>query len=364
MDRLKKVFLSRAFCILFLAVFVFAGAAGCGLSDTDAAGSKTEKSASGVIKLASEYSSEPYIELNNNKPEFDDSDKTKDAFENYSDLDELGRCGAAYANICREIMPTEKRGSISKIKPSGWQSVQYDCVEGKSLYNRCHLIGFQLAGENANRKNLITGTRFFNVDGMLPFEDMVADYVKGTGNHVLYRVTPVYESENLVAEGVQMEGFSVEDNGQGICFNVFVYNVQPGIVIDYATGDSRLAENGSDKNSFGTKKNAGSTKKGKSNTSSDSDKTSDDNNAIKNGETSGDNKTANSNKSENDNKAQEKNKSSSNEQEYVINTNTGKFHYPECSSVQDMLSKNRENYKGTRQKLIEQGIEPCKRCNP
>lgn len=198
-----------------------------------------------AIKRASEFSGEPYIELNNNKPDFSDEDKTEDAFENYSDLDKMGRCGVAFANICREIMPTEKRGSIAKIKPSGWQSVRYDCVEGKSLYNRCHLIGFQLAGENANRKNLITGTRYFNVDGMLPFEDMVADYVKSTDNHVLYRVTPVYDGDNLVAEGVQMEGYSVEDEGKGVCFNVFVYNVQPDIVIDYATGESRLATDSS-----------------------------------------------------------------------------------------------------------------------
>lgn len=153
----------------------------------------------------------------------------------------MGRCGVAFANICIDIMPTEERGEIGMIKPSGWHTVKYDVVDGKYLYNRCHLIGYQLAGENANPKNLITGTRYLNVEGMLPFENEVADYVKESNNHVLYRVTPIFESDNLVASGVQMEAYSVEDNGEGICFNVFCYNVQPGIVIDYATGESYLS---------------------------------------------------------------------------------------------------------------------------
>lgn len=189
-----------------------------------------------------EYTGEPYVVLNDNNPGFTEDDLTEEAFEMYSELDSLGRCGVAYANICVELMPTEERGNISQIKPTGWHSVQYDFVDGKSLYNRCHLIGFQLAGENANDKNLITGTRYMNVEGMLPFENMVADYVKETKHHVLYRVTPVYEGENLVASGVQMEAMSVEDNGEGILLNVYVYNVQPGVEIDYATGDNRLAE--------------------------------------------------------------------------------------------------------------------------
>lgn len=190
------------------------------------------------------YSGEPYVELNNNKPEFDENDLTETAFENYSSLDSLGRCGVAYANVCQEIMPadSEERGSISSVKPSGWQSVQYDFVNGKYLYNRCHLIGWQLAAENANELNLITGTRYLNIDGMLPFENMVADYVKETDNHVLYRVTPVFEGNNLVADGVQMEAMSVEDKGEDICFNVFCYNVQPGVEIDYATGESQAIE--------------------------------------------------------------------------------------------------------------------------
>ena len=187
------------------------------------------------------YSGNDYIVLNNNIPNFSDSDLTTTSFEEYSPLDSLGRCGVAYANIGTDLMPTEERESISSVKPSGWQSIKYDIVEGKYLYNRSHLIGFQLTAENANKNNLITGTRYFNATLMLPYENMVADYVKETNNHVLYRVTPVFEGNNLVATGVQMEAKSVEDNGEGIEFNVFVYNVQPGITIDYATGASALA---------------------------------------------------------------------------------------------------------------------------
>lgn len=184
------------------------------------------------------YSGEPYVILQDGQPDFDLEDLTLEPFESYSELDYLGRCGVAYANICLDIMPTEPRGDIGQVKPSGWQTVKYDCVDGKYLYNRCHLIGYQLAGENANRQNLITGTRYMNVEGMLPFENMVDDYVEATENHVLYRVTPVFEGDDLVARGVQLEAFSVEDEGEGLCFNVYIYNVQPGIVIDYATGDS------------------------------------------------------------------------------------------------------------------------------
>ncbi len=191
-----------------------------------------------VMDDVPDYSGQPYVVLEDNWPDFDAGDLTLEPFENYSELDYLGRCGPAYANICLEIMPTEPRGDIGQVKPSGWQTVKYDCVDGKYLYNRCHLIGYQLAGENANRQNLITGTRYMNVEGMLPFENMVDDYVEDTGNHVLYRVTPIFEGSNLVASGVQMEAFSVEDEGEGICFNVYVYNVQPGIGIDYATGES------------------------------------------------------------------------------------------------------------------------------
>ena len=190
------------------------------------------------------YSDSAYVEIDGNQPSFTDADKQEtEAFEEYSDLDYLGRCGTAYANVGQELMPAdgEKRGSIGQVKPTGWHTVKYDCVDGKYLYNRCHLIGWQLTAENANKQNLITGTRYLNIEGMLPFENMVADYVKETGNHVLYRVTPVFEGSNLVASGVQMEAWSVEDDGEGICFNVYCYNVQPGVEIDYASGESQAA---------------------------------------------------------------------------------------------------------------------------
>ena len=187
-----------------------------------------------------DYSGAPYIEINNNKPFFTQEERSNsEAFENYSELDELGRCGAAYANVCRELMPTEPRGEIGDIKPTGWHTVKYnDIIDGNYLYNRCHLIGYQLTGENDNARNLITGTRYLNINGMLPFENMIYEYLEANNNHVLYRVTPVFEDDNLVASGVLLEGYSVEDSGSGICFNVYCYNIQPGIHIDYATGDS------------------------------------------------------------------------------------------------------------------------------
>lgn len=189
------------------------------------------------------YTGEPYVEINDNVPDFPEDDFTTDSFESYSDLDNLGRCGVAYANIGQDLMPIEKRGSIGQVKPSGWHTQKYDNVDGKFVYNRCHLIGYQLTAENANEKNLITGTRYLNVTGMLPFENMVADYVKETKGHVLYRVTPVFYQDELVARGIKMEGWSVEDNGESVCFNVFVYNVQPGISICYADGtSSRIAQ--------------------------------------------------------------------------------------------------------------------------
>lgn len=187
-----------------------------------------------------DYSGESYVVLNNNKPNFSDDDMTTKSFEKYSDLDFLGRCGVAYANVSTETMPTEERGRIGMIKPSGWHTVKYNIVNGKYLYNRCHLIGYQLTGENANEKNLITCTRYMNTEGMLDFENKVANYVRETGNHVLYRVRPIFEGDNLLASGAQMEAYSVEDNGKGISFNVYVYNVQDGISIDYKTGDSKL----------------------------------------------------------------------------------------------------------------------------
>lgn len=272
-----------------------------------------------------EYSEEAYVELSDNVPDFTDSDLTTEAFETYSELDSLGRCGVAYANICKEIMPTEERGKIGQIKPSGWHTVKYDVIEDRYLYNRCHLIGYQLAGENANEKNLITGTRYLNTVGMLPFENMVADYVNETDNHVLYRVTPVFEGDNLVASGVEMEALSVEDNGAGVCFHVFVYNVQPGIDIDYATGDSALAEDAVTETTTQTP----TTKEAVTQTQTTEGATSE---AVSS--------------------------------TYIANTNTKKFHRPACSSVKRMADKNKMEYTGNRQDLINQGYEPCKNCNP
>lgn len=201
---------------------------------------KIDETISYNITEIPEYNGEPYVVINNNEPFFEESDKITESFEVYSALDSLGRCGVAYANVSLETMPDEARGSIGGIKPSGWHTVKYDIVDGKYLYNRCHLIGYQLTGENANEKNLITCTRFMNTKGMLQFENQVAEYVKETDNHVLYRVTPIFEGNNLLASGVEMEAFSVEDNGEGIKFNVYVYNVQDGITIDYSNGESSL----------------------------------------------------------------------------------------------------------------------------
>lgn len=254
---------------------------------------------------------EPYIKVNGNVPRFSDEEKkTAAAFENYSDLDALGRCGVAFACVGKETMPTEERGPIGSIKPSGWHSVKYDFVDGKYLYNRCHLIGYQLTAENANEKNLITGTRYLNTKGMLPFENMVADYVKETGNHVLYRVTPVFEGKNLVASGVYMEAYSVEDDGDGICFYVYVFNRQPGVKIDYLTGDS-VAD--------GTVESA-----------------SEETTSAENEET----KT------------------------YVLNISNGKFHLPDCDSVKKMKEENKQIMKCKRSELINAGYSPCGSCKP
>lgn len=254
---------------------------------------------------------EPYIKVNGNVPRFSDEEKkTAAAFENYSDLDALGRCGVAFACVGKETMPTEERGPIGSIKPSGWHSVKYDFVDGKYLYNRCHLIGYQLTAENANEKNLITGTRYLNTKGMLPFENMVADYVKETGNHVLYRVTPVFEGKNLVASGVYMEAYSVEDDGDGICFYVYVFNRQPGVKIDYLTGDS-VAD--------GTVESAS-------------------------GETT----------------SAEKEETKT----YVLNVSNGKFHLPDCDSVKKMKEENKQIMKCKRSELINAGYSPCGSCKP
>lgn len=253
-----------------------------------------------ILEEIPEFEGDSYVVLNDNQPEFTEEDFTEDSYENYSELDELGRCRAAQANIGSDLMPDKEREPIGQVKPSGWHTVKYDCVDGKYLYNRCHLIGYQLTAENANERNLITGTRYMNTEGMLPFENMVADYIRKTDNHVLYRVTPVFEGDNLVASGVQMEAESVEDDGKGICFNIYAYNSQPDIEIDYETGDSW--EEGGDETDAA--------------------------------------------------------------EEYVLNTSSHKFHLPGCSGADDIKQKNRQEYEGSRKWLLQHGYEPCKRCSP
>lgn len=265
------------------------------------------------------YSGSAYVAVNGNIPYFTSFELTTTSFELYSALDSLSRCGTAYACIGQDLMSTEERGSIGSVKPSGWHTVRYNgVVDGNYLYNRCHLIGFQLSGENANERNLITGTRYLNIDGMLPFENMVADYVQETNSHVLYRVTPVFEGDNLLAAGVLMEGYSVEDDGDGICFCIFAYNVQPGVTINYATGDSTLDGAVSTSDPSVVHEPSSDTQAGTS--------------------------TA--------------------ETHYVLNNNTKKFHLPSCSSVDDIKDSNREDYYGSREDLIERAYVPCKRCNP
>ena len=274
-----------------------------------------------TIAEVPEYDGVPYVEINDNEPEFTEAELTTESYEEYSELDPLGRCGTAEACIGEELMPDEEREDISEVEPTGWENREYDIVDGGYVYNRCHLIGFQLSGENANEENLITGTRYMNTEGMLPFENMVAEYVQETDNHVMYRVTPVFEGDDLVASGVQMEAESVEDGGAGICFNIYVYNVQPEIIIDYSTG-----ANWADTDS-------GSEKTADISAADDSD--------AENGEDQ-----------------------EPKEQTYIMNKNTKKFHKPECSSVDDIKAENKSGFTGTREELIEDGFDPCGKCRP
>jgi DNA-entry nuclease len=298
-------FINKRLTLLIAVLTIAFSLAGCGMS----ADYTSVQSFS--LEDIPESSDTGYVFINDNEPEFTEEEYTTDAFEAYSPLDYLGRCGPAYACLGRELMPTEERESISHVHPSGWQSVQYDIVDGGSLYNRSHLIGFQMSGENDTEENLITGTRYMNAHVMLPFENLVADYIRDTGNHVLYRVTPVFEGSNLVASGLQMEALSMEDGGEDICFNVYVYNVQPGIEIDYSTGDSWLDE--------------------------DYENPEEEFAGVASGGESG---------------------------KYVLNTNSMKFHYNHCGSVDDMSEHNKEYYDGSRSELIDAGFEPCGNCRP
>lgn len=308
-SRLEILRRITTFLLIFFIVGSVPGLSGC--SSKKAGNSGAAASVSAQTDMASfAYDGKPYVVINDNDPDFTDADMTTTSFERYGELDGLGRCTTAFANIGKDLMPAEKRGPIGEVKPTGWQTAKYDNVDGKYLYNRCHLIGYQLTGENANEKNLITGTRYLNVDGMLPFENMVADYIKETNNHVLYRVTPVFSGDNLVASGVQMEAESVEDNGDGILFNVYCFNAQPGIAIDYATGDSHQDDS----------------------IVADASKST----------------TA----------------AEANVQTYVLNTNTKKFHKESCNSAKSMDASNKKIYTGSRQDIIDMGYESCGVCKP
>ena len=287
----KKLTLGSVIVILLLLIIYFV-----------MPGPETENIPAISLAEVPAYAGEPFAVLGGNIPQFTQEDYTTESFEHYGDLDAFNRCTYTMACIGRDLMPTEDRGNIGQVKPSGWVTAKYDFVDGKYLYNRCHLIGFQLTGENANERNLITGTRYMNVEGMLPFENMVADYIKETGNHVLFRVIPVFDGDNLVADGVTMEAWSVEDGGEGICFYVYVYNVQPGVQIDYATGESWLAES-----------------------------------VTGQGE---------------------------NTEVFVVNTSSGKFHLESCSQWESIKSENRETFETTRSQMLAWNFEPAGCCNP
>ena len=285
------------------------------------------------------YEGNPYVYVNDGEPAFTAEERAATpGTERYGELDEKGRCTTTFAVVGTETMPTEERGSIGEVRPTGWKMGKYDFVDGKYLYNRCHLLGFQLTGENANVSNLITGTRYMNVEGMLPFENAVADYVHATGNHVLMRATPVFDGDDLVARGVHMMAESVEDGGDGVAFNVFVYNVQPGVVIDYRTGENMAAEDATPLPDVSGDGGDASSDGGGTGTKGSADggtALSDSGAATEKGTT-----------------------------EYVLNTNSKKFHVPSCSSVDQMSAKNRQDVTDTRENIVGRGFEPCKRCNP
>lgn len=290
------------------------------------------------------YEGKAYVAVNGNVPFFTEEELSSASYETYGELDPLGRCTVCVASVGQNLMPAEERGNIGAVKPTGWHTVKYDFIDGKYLYNRCHLIGYQLTGENANEKNLFTGTRYLNIEGMLPFENMVADYVKETDQHVMYRVTPVFEGDNLLASGVLMEGKSVEDNGEGILFCVFAYNVQPGVTIDYATGESTVD---------GTITNNENTTKQETSQPTDTDTAkqetsqSTDTNTPQPSESVGGEQPA-----------------QSDVQTYILNTNTHKFHKPGCYSVEKIKPENYAEFTGTREEAIAYGYDPCKNCNP
>ena len=331
-------------------------------SGTTATEGESELSGATIADVK-EYTGKPYAVLYNNQPNFKKSEITEEGYEFYSPLDSLGRCGYAMACVGPETMPTQPRGSISSIKPTGWVQQYYpDVISGGYLYNRCHLIAYQLTGENKNKENLITGTRYLNADGMIPFEDMIADHVNETGNHVMYRVTPIFEGNNLLASGVQLEAFSVEDNGDAICFNVYLYNVQPGVVIDYATGANHLEmppveEDGNDTPSGNLP--SGGNDVGDSENVGGGDNGGDD--------VGGNDPTPTPNPTPTPTPTPEPEPEPDTEptNKYVLNTNTKKIHYPDCSSAAKISEKNRAEYEGAISDLINnQGYTTCGNCRP
>ena len=338
------------------------GASGATGSDPNGSAADSGATASGDIPSAATVSAEEFLArvpaytgsvytvLNDNVPSFTADDATTDAFERYAPLDWLGRCGSAFACLGTELVPTEERESISEVRPSGWHSSRYDFVDGESLYNRSHLIAFQLAGENANERNLITGTRHLNTDGMRPFEEMVGDYIRQTNNHVLYRVTPVFASNELVARGVQMEALSMEDGGAGISLNVYIYNVQPGVVIDYATGDNWEADE-NEAALLSTGEPGATAAKGANAGNMDAnDAPAGSNNQSRGGTGDGD--------------ATNTGDASAEARDYVLNTSSRKFHDPSCDAVETINAANRTDVHGSRDELIAQGYAPCGSCNP
>lgn len=301
------------------------------------------------------YSGSPYCEINGNCPFFTNEEMTAESFESYGELDSLGRCQTCIASIGKDLMPTEKRGNIGNVHPTGWHLVKYAGIDGNYLYNRCHLIGYQLTGENANTRNLITGTRYLNVDGMLTFENKTADYIESTGNHVMYRVTPIFEGDNLLASGVLMEAKSVEDNGTGLSFCIYCYNVQPGVTIDYATGDSSGPEFTGSSSSNSGSSSSSSSSSGSAGSYSGSGSSSGSASSYDSGAGASSGSAGSSGAVA---------AGSSSSSSYVLNANTKKFHRPSCGSVSTIKDSNRQDYTGQRQDLINQGYEPCKKCNP
>lgn len=323
------------------------GGSGSTGSDEDA------RSAQATIADIPAYTGALCIDINHGEPGFTAQDEARGTFMQFSDLDFEGRCGTAFARIGPDTISNEKRGDISQVHPSGWVQRKYSFVDDGMLYNRSHLIAHQLCGENANEKNLITGTRTFNAVGMLYYEELVGDYVRSTGNHVLYRVTPLFAANDLVVCGVQMEAKSVEDNGEAVQFNVFVYNVEPGVAIDYVTGES-----------WESSETPQVTSKGNATITTAAAARADKAAAGSNGGSKADGNGANDNESDSAGNGNAGNQGASEQQDYILNVKNKKFHKPDCSAASDISSANKQDFTGTRDQLIARGYSPCGICKP